>query len=35
VPGQSDASVIPQQVRSLGWSLTDFYGQIIEDALSK
>jgi len=34
VPGQSDASVIPQQVRSLGWSLTDFYGQIIEDALS-
>lgn len=34
VPGQSDASVIPQQVRSLGWSLTDFYGQIIEDALT-
>jgi D-alanine-D-alanine ligase len=35
VPGQSDASVIPQQVRSLGWTLTDFYGQIIEDALLK
>lgn len=34
VPGQSDASVIPQQVRALGWSLTDFYGSIIEDALS-
>jgi D-alanine-D-alanine ligase len=35
VPGQSDASVIPQQVRALGWSLTDFYGSIIEDTLSK
>jgi D-alanine-D-alanine ligase len=35
VPGQSDASVIPQQVRALGWSLTDFYGAIIEDTLSK
>ena len=35
VPGQSDASVIPQQVRALGWNLTDFYGSIIEDTLSK
>jgi len=35
VPGQSDASVIPQQVRAMGWSLTDFYGSIIEDTLSK
>jgi hypothetical protein len=35
VPGQSDASVIPQQVRAMGWSLTDFYGAIIEDTLSK
>jgi D-alanine-D-alanine ligase len=33
VPGQSDASVIPQQVRAMGWSLTDFYGTIIEDIL--
>ncbi len=33
VPGQSEASVIPQQVRALGWSLTDFYGAIIEDTL--
>jgi D-alanine-D-alanine ligase len=33
VPGQSDASVIPQQVRAMGWSLTDFYGTIIEDTL--
>lgn len=34
VPGQSDASVIPQQVRALGWSLTDFYALIIQDTLS-
>ena len=34
VPGQSDASVIPQQVRAMGWSLTDFYAAIIEEALS-
>ena len=34
VPGQSEASIIPQQVRAMGWSLTDFYGTIIEDCLS-
>lgn len=33
VPGQSAASVIPQQVRAMGWSLTDFYTAIIEEAL--
>jgi D-alanine-D-alanine ligase len=33
VPGQSDASVIPQQVRAMGWELTDFYTAIIEEAL--
>lgn len=33
VPGQSAASVIPQQVRAMGWSLTDFYTSIIEEAL--
>jgi D-alanine-D-alanine ligase len=33
VPGQSDASVIPQQVRAMGWSLTDFYAAIIEETL--
>ena len=35
VPGQSAASVIPQQVRAMGWTLTDFYGWIIEDCLEK
>jgi D-alanine-D-alanine ligase len=34
VPGQSEASVIPQQVRAMGWSLTDFYTAVIEQALS-
>ena len=34
VPGQSEASVIPQQVRAKGWNLSDFYATIIEDAIS-
>lgn len=33
VPGQSEASVIPQQVRAMGWSLKDFYTAVIEQAL--
>lgn len=34
VPGQSEASVIPQQVRAMGWSLQDFYSAIIDEALA-
>jgi D-alanine-D-alanine ligase len=34
VPGQSEASIIPQQVRAMGWNLTDFYATIIEDSLA-
>lgn len=33
VPGQSEASVIPQQVRAMGWTLKDFYSAVIEQAL--
>lgn len=33
IPGQSAASVVPQQVRALGWTLTDFYSLLIEEAL--
>lgn len=33
IPGQSAASVVPQQVRALGWTLTDFYSMLIEEAL--
>jgi D-alanine-D-alanine ligase len=35
IPGQSDASVIPQQVRAKGWNLTDFYTKLVEEALNK
>jgi len=34
VPGQSEASIVPQQVRANGWSLKDFYSALIEEALS-
>lgn len=34
VPGQSAASVVPQQVRAMGWNLTDFYSHLIEECLS-
>jgi D-alanine-D-alanine ligase len=34
VPGQSEASVIPQQVRALGWDLKDFYGKLAAEALT-
>lgn len=35
VPGQSAASVVPQQVRAMGWNLRDFYSTLIENALSR
>jgi D-alanine-D-alanine ligase len=35
VPGQSEASIVPQQVRVMGWSLKDFYSALIEDALTR
>lgn len=31
VPGQSEASIVPQQVRAMGWTLKDFYSALIED----
>ncbi|HEU4902936.1 MAG TPA: ATP-grasp domain-containing protein, partial [Flavisolibacter sp.] len=34
IPGQSDASVVPQQVRAKGWNLTDFYTLLVEEALA-
>ncbi len=33
IPGQTDASLIPQQVRAMGWNLTDFYTKLVEEAL--
>ena len=32
-PGQSSASLIPQQVRAIGMKLSDFYGELIESNL--
>jgi D-alanine-D-alanine ligase len=33
VPGQSEASIVPQQVRAMGWNLKDFYTSLIEECL--
>jgi len=35
VPGQSEASIVPQQVQIMGWSLKDFYSSLIEEALTR
>ncbi len=34
IPGQSDASIVPQQVRAAGMNLTDFYSAITDEALN-
>lgn len=34
IPGQSDASVIPQQVRAAGYNLKDFYAALLNQALT-
>jgi D-alanine-D-alanine ligase len=33
MPGQSEASIVPQQVRAAGGSLQDFYTSLLEEAL--
>jgi D-alanine-D-alanine ligase len=33
VPGQTNESIVPQQVRALGWTLKQFYSTLIEEAL--
>jgi len=35
IPGQSEASIVPQQVKAYGWTLKQFYSALIEDALSR
>ena len=35
VPGQSEASIVPQQVRAMGWDLGQFYSALIHDALKQ
>lgn len=34
VPGQSEASLVPQQVAAMGWSLKEFYTALIEECLT-
>ena len=33
VPGQSEASIVPQQVRCMGWSIKEFYTSLLEECL--
>ncbi|MFT3747862.1 MAG: D-alanine--D-alanine ligase [Agriterribacter sp.] len=33
VPGQSEASIVPKQVKAMGWTLKDLYTSLIEEAL--
>ncbi|MEP6616370.1 MAG: D-alanine--D-alanine ligase [Ginsengibacter sp.] len=33
VPGQSEASIVPQQVQAMGWTLQQFYTALIEECL--
>jgi D-alanine-D-alanine ligase len=35
VPGQSEASIVPQQVRAMGWTLKDFYSALIEECFNQ
>jgi D-alanine-D-alanine ligase len=35
VPGQSEASIVPMQVRAMGMTLKDFYAALIEDCLRR
>jgi D-alanine-D-alanine ligase len=33
IPGQSEASIVPQQVKAMGWSLSEFYTKLVQEAL--
>ncbi len=33
VPGQSEASIVPQQIAAMGWNLKDFYSALIDECL--
>ncbi|MBL0272192.1 MAG: D-alanine--D-alanine ligase [Chitinophagaceae bacterium] len=35
VPGQSEASIVPQQVKEMGWSLQEFYTKLIKECFSE
>lgn len=33
IPGQSDASIVPQQVKAMGWNLKEFYSKLVEEII--
>ena len=35
IPGQSEASIVPKQVKAMGWTLKEFYSTLIDEALSR
>ena len=35
IPGQTDASIVPQQVKAMGWELEEFYSALVDEALAK
>ncbi|MDZ4794392.1 MAG: D-alanine--D-alanine ligase [Bacteroidota bacterium] len=35
IPGQSEASIIPQQVKAMGWSLKEFYTKLIQECFNE
>lgn len=35
IPGQSEASIVPQQVKAMGWSLKEFYTKLVEECFVK
>lgn len=35
IPGQSEASIVPKQVKAMGWTLKEFYSRLIEEAVSR
>ena len=34
IPGQSEASIVPQQVQVMGWSLKEFYTKLVEECFN-
>lgn len=34
VPGQSEASIVPQQIKAMGWSLKQFYSSLIDECFN-
>lgn len=35
IPGQSEASIVPMQVKAMGWTLKEFYTRLVEECWEK